>query len=460
MIVVAPTQLMKTEFCINAALWTAFYGEDALFVEPDITLLEEMVADRIRPALAALGQVDMLGVDGALRKKRDSRVELRLGGGGTIKGVTPGMKTGLVARSAPVVVVDELDKMLSPDLMVKAEDRITTYGESWQDRGRVSTPTVEKGPVIWAEWESGSRGVWMGLCRHCGELTSMDWDIAVRLDRDGDGFWIPATAAVVCQNCGAEWSEVDRMMSSRAGRYVHEDPDHQYRTFRVPGPAHILGRTLSSIAEAGAVAWRSAVEKSEFEAYQTWVNHRAALPWRDDIRGLSARRLERAAFVIVPGQRDHGELDRRALFVTAASDIGGHGIKTEFVAWGVDAETKRVLTWGLRYETIGWTAADDIQDPDIWREYERMLDTACWRHPDLPWAGGNAGAGVRGLRIRAELWLRRGAMPGCRPICRRRAKVTRDRTALGYCRRAARAVRCAVSLSIWPAVCGAPRVGR
>ena len=382
-IVVAPTQLLKTEFAVNVALWVAFYGEDVLFVEPDITLLEEMLADRIRPALAALGQVDMLGVDGSLRKKRDSRVELRLGGGGTIKGITPGQKTGLVARTAPTVVVDELDKMLSPDLMVRAEDRITTYGEA----GRIvaaSTPTVEDGPVIWAEWASGSRGVWMGKCRQCGELTSMDWDTAVRLDRDSDGFWLPRTAAVVCQGCGAIWSEGDRVMGARAGQYVHQDPDHPHRTFRVPGPAHILGRTLRSIAEAGAKAWRTAVEKHEFEAYRTWVNHRAALPWRDDVRGLSSRRLERAAFVIVPGKRDWGELDRRALFVTAASDIGGHGIRTEFVAWGADVATRRVMTWGLGYRTIGWSADDDIQDPDIWRRYEKLLDGACWHHPDLP----------------------------------------------------------------------------
>ena len=143
--------LLKTELAINAALHAVDYGDDCLFYEPDQPLLERMFHRRLRPALKAIGTVDSLGLEGAYVKKRDSRYELQLGGGGGIIGLTPMMKTGLSAMAAPLVVIDELDKMLRADMMVVASERSTTYGRDAKVLV-VSTPTVDALGRVWREW--------------------------------------------------------------------------------------------------------------------------------------------------------------------------------------------------------------------------------------------------------------------------------------------------------------------
>ena len=387
---VAPSQLLKTELAINSALQAVDYGDDCLFYEPDLPLIEEMIGERIRPALRALGEVQSTGLEAALRKKRDSRFELRLRGGGAIKGATPQMKTGLSARSARLVVIDELDKMARSDMMVVARERTTTFGRDAKIVV-VSTPTVDALGTVWREWSGGSRGEWRGRCPHCREHVTLDWREAAVLDQDDDGLWLPETARLVCQSCGVVWSESDRLAAVNAGCYVHDEPEHEVRTFRVPGPAH-LWRSLREIAEVGAAAYRAAMTEHDWAAYIAWWNGMVARPWEDEFKGLSARGLEGTTFVPGPrGQSDLGELDDRVLVVTAGVDVGAHHIKAEFVGWGIDAETDRVRSWGLRYVVLGDNPEDSIDEPDLWDALDREVRESVWRRP--------GGGRVRAARV-------------------------------------------------------------
>ena len=408
-VVVAPSQLLKTEFVINAALRGVDYGDDCLFYEPDQPLLERMFHRRLRPALKAIGDVDSLGLEATHVKKRDSRYELQLGGGGGIIGLTPQMKTGLSAMSAPLVVIDELDKMLRADMMVVASERSTTYGRDAKVLV-VSTPTVDALGRVWREWSGGSRGEWLGRCPHCRELVSMDWD-RVDFDRDPDGYWLPETAALVCGRCAVRWSESDRLAAANAGCYVHEDPEHPQRTFRVPGPAH-LWRPLATIVETGAEAYRAAVDEHDWSAYIAWWNGMVGKPWDDEFKGLSARGLEGTTFIPGPrGADDLGELDERILVVTGGADVGAHHIKCEFVGWGIDPETDRIRSWGLRYAVLGDRPEDSIDEPDLWDALDREVRESAWRRP--------GGARVRAARVLID--------EGHRPELVRRWTATRYR---------------------------------
>ena len=248
--VVSPAQLMKSELAINAAIWTAASGEDVLFYEPDREVLAEFVRDRIRPALVALddGTITEQAESAAL-KKRDAALAVRMAGGGKILGLTPQMKTGKSAYTARTVILDEVDKMADPTMITVARSRTTTYGSDAKILA-VSTPTVDQPGTIWRLWAEGSRGRWHGRCAHCRELVRVDWS-RVKFDKDEDGFWLPATAAMHCESCGAVWSESDRQRAVRAGEYVHDDPDHTNRSFHIPGTAH-LWRSLRSLVDEGA----------------------------------------------------------------------------------------------------------------------------------------------------------------------------------------------------------------
>ena len=138
-----------------------------------------------------------------------------------------------------------------------------------------------------------------------------------KFDKDEDGFWLPATAAMPCDSCGTVWSESDRQRAVRAGEYVHDDPDHTNRSFHIPGTAH-LWRSLRAIVEEGAAADRGARIDNTWENYQLWYNERLGERWTNEMHGLSARRMQRTTYSLgARGKNDLGELDRRAVLVTA-----------------------------------------------------------------------------------------------------------------------------------------------
>ena len=387
---VAPSQLLKSEFCINVAVYAAAYANSVLFYEPDLPLLKEFIGDRIRPAVYALGDGAIVeAAESRFLKKRDSAIVLRFSGGGKIMGLSPQMKTGKSSHTAPLVVLDELDKMGDPTMITVARSRTTVYGA---DACIVAagTPTEDLPGTIWRLWSQGSRGVWKGLCPHCRELTSVGWG-RIKFDKDEDGWWLPRTAVLICECCDAIWTEADRQKAIRAGQYVHDDPENKHQSFHVPGPAH-LWRTVVRIVEVGAESDRGARQEGTYDDYQLWWNEFAGEPWTGEMRGLSARRLQRTTYSAgARGRNDFGEVDRRTVLITAGSDIGAHAIFTEWVAWGIDPRTGQVLCWGLLYRIMGGTPADSIEDPELWRAWEKAVDGTVWRH-----------AGYRGIASPAQ----------------------------------------------------------
>ena len=185
------------------------------------------------------------------------------------------MKTGRAAYTARVVIIDELDKMGLTEMMIVARERVTTYGQDAKILV-VTTPTIDALGRGWREWKKGSQGVWVGRCPKCREHVSMDWD-RVDFDRDDVGLWLTDTAALVCESCGIRWTEEQRLMAARAGCYVHEEPGHSQRTFRVPGAAH-LWRPLADIVEHGAENYAAAMETQDWSGYIAWWNGMVAKP--------------------------------------------------------------------------------------------------------------------------------------------------------------------------------------
>lgn len=391
--VVSPAQLMKSEFAVNAVVWTAATGRDVLFYEPDVPLLKKFLADRIRPAFLQLGyhvpRIDAQGLKG-----KDSTFEIRLPGSGTITGLTPAMRSGKAAHTAPVIVIDELDQMASPDMYLVAQARSSSY-EGDAAILAVSVPSEDVAGSIWRQWLDGSRGTWKAPCPHCGELVGVGWD-RVQFEKDDEGYWLPRwgpgeheVAALVCEACGARWTEGERRAAVGKGCYVHQFPERARRSFHVPGPAH-LWRTIEGIVEKGADAWRAAVDEHDWSVYRRFINEWAGLPWADDYRGLSARRLADSAFSLgARGANDLGELDPRVVLLTAFADVGAHAIHAEWVGWGLD-DRNRVMSWGLQYRVFGGEAADTIEEPELWDQFHRAIERSVWRHPHA--AGAVVGA--------------------------------------------------------------------
>ena len=392
--VMTPTQLFKSELAVNAVVYSVALGRDTLFFEPDLPLLRRFMADRIRPALLAVSpEVQASGLDAGLLKRKDSTVELRLPGGGSVIGLTPAQKTGKTSHTAQVVVIDEIEAMGAPDLMLVARARTTTYGRDASVLA-VSVPGEDAAGSIWRLWSSGSRGEFRGRCPHCSEHVSLRWG-RVDFERDADGWWLPewdgGEAALVCERCEARWSNEDRLAAVAAGRYVHAEPGHAHQTFWVPGPAH-LWRTVPRIVEEGREAYRAAVEDGDWPLYQRFINEFAGEVWDPDVQGLSGTKLVRTGYSLGPrGEEDLGALDPRARLITVGADVGGNAVFAEWVAWGVEEDPLRVLAWGLRYQQFGGGDAD-IEDGALFEAFEKAIDTWGWRVP-----GGERRGCMRGL---------------------------------------------------------------
>ena len=391
-----PAQLVKTEFAINLALWVSWYGDRVLLYEPDQDLAKKIIGDRIRPSMQALGSTSVIGLDDKLRKRKDSTIEIRYGGGGAILALSPMMKTGLASHAALCVVFDEIDKMGRSDLLVGARSRTTTYGAD-AIVAVCSTPTIDAPGRIWRIWQEGSAGVWHGRCPHCGELAGMDFG-RVQFDSDSEGHWIPGTAAVVCSHCAVRWTEMDRIAAVRGGCYVHERPDFHERTFRIPGCAHIW-KSLQSIVAEGAKARRVMVEEHDPAPYALWRNERLAETWDEFETGLSASGLSSTTYSLgARGERDMGGLDPRVTVITVGADIGARSIHAEFIGWGLDPETDRVRSWGLRYLELGGDPEDDIDKPDLWSDFDAEIRRSVWRRPD--------GRGMAAARVMVDIGYR------------------------------------------------------
>ena len=385
---VAPSQLLKSELVVSCALYSMVHQQPTLFYEPDITLLRKFVADRVRPSLIAMGFADAGAPKGSgdsrFLKQRDSSAHLRFHGLAELVGLTPGLKTGKSAYTARIALVDELDRMETTDLPAVVDSRTITYAPR-RKVVYVSTPTVEAAGTIMDRWTRGSRGVYRGRCPHCGELASLDWGRVV-FETDQNGLWVPpseggAQPVLACEGCGAAWSEHDRQLAIRGGAYVHEHPEHRARTFHVPGPAH-QWRTLGGMVETGAVAYREAITRGDWEPYIRWTNEVACKPWQDAYRGLSGSRMKRATYSLgARGQESEGELDPRALLVVVGADVGLRYIKAEWIAVGWDPERQEVLTWGLHYQTFGGAASDTIDDPALRSRFYEAVRGKRWRVP-------------------------------------------------------------------------------
>ena len=389
----SPVQLLKSEYVVNVALYAMWSSDAVLYYQPDIHLLRKFIADRIRPALLAMGAREIKGESRTGLKQRDSAVQLRAAGMGEVLGLTPDMRTGKSAHTARVVLLDEFDAMGQTDMLGVADARTTTF---IGDRKIVvvSTPTLDAPGTIWQLTGEGSRGVYHGRCPHCGELASLDWSRVV-FSKTEEGLWSTAwkdggepPPALHCEHCAAVWTEAERLGAVQEGGYIHEDPEHPHRSYRIPGPAH-LWRTVPEMQRTGADAYRAAVEDHDWAPYIRWNNEVAARPWTDDYAGLSRSALSDARFDSGPmGTESMGQLPEGALFVTAGADLGASYVKSEWVGWGIDP-AGRILSWGLLYRTYGGGPGDSIEDGELAEQWYQDVMRLRWR---LPGGAGEDGA--------------------------------------------------------------------
>lgn len=389
--VMASTQVMKTEFLQNVAGY--FIHQDPasiLFVQPTQKLAEDFSKERFAPTRESTPVLKALIPDA---KARDSGVTIthKEYPGGTLDFVGANSPVDLASRPKRIVLADEIDKYPASagsegDPLSLAEERSSTFWN--RKKVRACSPTDELSSRIAGEYAASDQRRCFVSCPHCGHDQMLRFaPETVIWDKDEDGNHLPQTARYFCEECGAGWSEAERV---RALRALLDRPDkgwRQTRPFRCCGIEHkpsewtTLGRSVCPICKepshygghagfhvsklystrhklADVVKEWLGAHKSK-EKLRKFINTALAEVWKEKVERLDPKAL---AERVEPYSADAAPAG--VMLVVWGADTQDDRIEVTFLGFGADEEC-----WVLKHQVLGGDTAKKL----VWDELDALV---------------------------------------------------------------------------------------
>jgi phage terminase large subunit GpA-like protein len=182
-------------------------------------LLPAIERSRYRELLPRRGSASKGGKSNLLAVRFENGVTLRfMSGGGTDK-----KRAGFSSRVLVITETDGMDeaggRSREADKIAQLEARANSYG----DKARIymeCTVTVEEGRT-WRELKGGSDSRIAIRCPHCGHYVTPEREHILGWQDAVDELTAGEKGALVCPDCGAQWSEEDRQTANRNALLVH-----------------------------------------------------------------------------------------------------------------------------------------------------------------------------------------------------------------------------------------------
>jgi len=185
-------------------------------------------------------------------------------------------EAGLASRPIRIILADEIDRYppsagAEGDPLSLAIKRTRTI---WNRRiVMVLTPTIKGISRIEQEWERLDDRLYYVGCTHCGHKKSLSWGHVKWPDGK------PEEANVHCEDCGARWSEAERLVAILWGVWrATSDEGSQ------------VGFHINEITSPWAMPAQMAVDflkaKGSPEQLKMWVNTSLGLPWEERSEGV------------------------------------------------------------------------------------------------------------------------------------------------------------------------------
>lgn len=293
-------------------------------------------------------------------KSRDgsNRVLHKKFAGGALKIVGANSSTGLSSWPAKYAFCDETDRYpLSAggegDPIALVRKRLQTWLRRGGKLGIGSTPKIEQTSIIWHYYLLGDQRRWHVPCPHCDAEQTLEWE-NLRWDEGK-----PETAAYYCPECGAAWSDIDRLIAVSKGhwRSTATPQDPKIRSAWIDGflSPHVTHGEM-------ATAWRACETDEQRQAF---VNLYLGRPWK--VRG-DAPDWQR----LYDRREDwpDNKLPAGALFLTAGVDVQRDRIEARVIAWGRGRQSwladRRILM-------------GDTSRAETWAQLNEVLDSS-WPH--------------------------------------------------------------------------------
>lgn len=229
------TQLMKTALLENTFGYFAHLDPSPiLIVQPKEDAAEQFSKERVTPLIRATPA--LRGIFGAGKTRNaDETLLYKAFPGGFAALAGAGSPDNLARRPIRVAMCDEVDKYpitKEGNPLDLVDERMATFA-NWLSI-RACSPTISDESLIEASYNEGDQRQASVECPHCQHRQFLDFFKHVHWEKDEEsGDHRPATAAIHCEACGAEWSEGQRLMSLRTVRW------HQTRSFTCCGKRHV-----------------------------------------------------------------------------------------------------------------------------------------------------------------------------------------------------------------------------
>jgi len=345
-VVKTSAQVGKTEAISNAVGY--FVAQDPssmLVIMPTLEMAQSFSKDRLGPMIRDTPALRELIVQ---EDRQDTLLHKRFPGGRLIV-AGANSPASLASRPLRVILLDEIDRYPASagaegDPIELAKARSKNF---WNRKlVLVSTPTVKNFSRIDQAFDESDQRRFSVPCPHCDEHQVLVWkNVKWEPDR-------PETARYVCEHCGAEWRDADRLRAVARGEWRAERPFAGIAGFalnelyspwaRLPEVARGFLDVKHSRSQQRMQAWQNTVLGESYEEAGESL----------DSTGLAAR-----------AETWEG-LPEGVLYVTAGVDVQDDRLEVEVVGWGMHEES-----WSLEYFAI----YGDPGTVTLWADLERRL---------------------------------------------------------------------------------------
>jgi phage terminase large subunit GpA-like protein len=361
-VLMTSSQVGKTEVLNNVVgFHMAQDPAPILVVQPTLEMAETWSKDRLAPMLRDTPALAHRVADPRARDSGNTLLHKRFVGG-QVTVIGANSPSGLASRPIRVVLADEIDRYPASagtegDPLSLAIRRTARF---WNRRIVVaSTPTLKGYSRIEAEWERSDQRRYFCTCPHCGEAQHLKW----RQVKWPEGS--PQDAVYICEECGAGWSEADRLAAIRWGKWRPT----------IVGTPGVIGFHLNELyspwTSMAAVAAGFLDAKRAPETLKTWVNTVLGETWEEDAERIDGHGLM--------GRREDWGVAAPAgvLVITCGVDVQDDRLEVERIGWGVEEES-----WSLEHVIL----YGDPSGPELWSDLDAYLIKRTMRadHVEMP----------------------------------------------------------------------------
>ena len=347
-VIMSSAQVGKTEIILNIVGY--FVDQDPspiLLLQPTLEMAEAFSKDRlatmVRDTPALKGKIS----DNRSRDSGNTILHKKFSGGHiTMAGANS--PSSLASRPIRVVLCDEVDRYpvsagTEGDPVNLARKRTTTFFN--RKIVLTSTPTIKGESRIELAYEQTDQRKYLAVCPHCHDAAELTWD---RVSWDSD----PSTAALMCKECGAKWSEADRQKAIADGYWQ--------ASAEFTGSAGFHLSELYSPWSTPALMAKAFIEAKTAgtELLKTWTNTSLGQTWEE--------KGEQPDDTLLMQLREHfpDHIPKDVCVLTIGADVQSDRIEYELVGWSADEQS-----WSIDYEIM---PGDPTQD-HVWDEFKQRI---------------------------------------------------------------------------------------